>query len=181
MIVLVGRNIGVCDRRLRFKNLSFFFSKKLAKYSYFIKVIQNKTNIVMKKLFMVILAAIMMFSFASCNSCSKDDVKFGVEYALNINGDADGDVAVTFDQGALKLNGTAALDFVVSNMDTVAVNGDLPLLDSLLISNDLKTVEAAEAMSAEVDKFAATAASGTYDLYLKGRVRERVTGLEARV
>jgi hypothetical protein len=109
-------------------------------------------------------------------SC-KGQAAFGVDYAAVVNGDGDGNFDVTFPQGRVAMDGTAVIDFRASN-DSSIINGKVYTKQEVLQSGDAEKIKALEACNAYMaDKFEASAASGTYDIWIKAFVRERVTGI----
>lgn len=115
----------------------------------------------MKKILLIAAMAIMVLLAASCK-----DGEFVVSYNVDVVGDADGNVAVTFPDGTLKMEGTAALSFHYGNAPT----GIAPLsLSDAMTSNDAKVVKAAKAVSEDyAKKFKVIAASGTYYFHVGG-------------
>lgn len=115
----------------------------------------------MKKIFLIAAMAIMALSAVSCK-----DGEFVVSYNVDVIGDADGNVAVTFPDGTLNMDGTAALNFHYGNVPTGIAT--VSLADAMA-SNDAKVVKAAKAVSEDYAKnFKATAASGTYYFHVGG-------------
>ena len=118
-----------------------------------------------------------MFVTASCSSCSGGDVGWGIEYSLQSDGQANGNVALTFDGGSFTLNGEADYAFTWSNTILLRDVGGIPL-ETALASKDVRTVDAATKVNDWLDNsITFTSAGGTYDIYVKGYVRETATGL----
>ena len=134
----------------------------------------------MRKFITIILAAVAMLSVASCNSCKKEDVKFGIEYSLSVNGSTDGAVDVTFATGYFNIDGASKFDFAWTNAEKKAdlENATIYDLDSALTANDATISEAASRANdwleenVKVKDFA-----GHYDIYIKGYIKETFTGL----
>lgn len=132
----------------------------------------------MKKFFAIMMIAFtMMVGFSSCDK-KTDNVNFGVDYTLTVAGDGDGQVEVTFPQGRLGMNGDADVDFCLSN-DTVSMDTLMMVSKANILSEgDSVKVDAMRKVNDYLaSQFNATAASGTYDLSVRGYARERVTGL----
>lgn len=128
----------------------------------------------MKRLLSIFAIAITLvlssLAISSCKSTNYEPL-----YAVEVVGDADGNVNVTFPQGILNVDGTAGLNFNMAN-DTTVVNKAKKVvsLEEALTMNDAEVVEAAEKVD---EMFTATAASGTYAVTIKGYVKEPVTGI----
>lgn len=111
------------------------------------------------------------------------DKEFGIEYALNTHGDSDGVVDVTFAGGSFDINGAAAFKLNWSNVqEKMFQSKDVVLLDQALSSQDVKVLETAKKVDAWLDdNVSVSSASGTYDLYLQGYIKETFTGLKFEV
>jgi len=133
----------------------------------------------MRKFFTIILAAITMLFAASCTSCN-NDAKFGIEYDLAVTGNTDAAVTVEFTGGHFGVDGAANFDFGWTNV-TEAVNlrgVQSYVLDEALASNDARVADAAARVNEWVDgAVAVDAFTGHYDIYIKGYVKETLTGL----
>lgn len=137
----------------------------------------------MRKIFTILFAALATMFAVSCTSCG-NDVKFGVEYDLSVTGKTDAAVAVDFTNGHFSVDGAANLDFGYSNVETpdVLQTGQAVSLSEALASNDARVAKAA----ADVDEWLTSSVSvtdfvGTYDLYIKGYIKETLTGLKFEV
>ena len=125
----------------------------------------------MKK-FMFILAAILGLTLTSCGT------QFGLAYSVAITGDGDGKFDVTFPQGSYAMDGTAALDLQLG--DTVMFNDSVAYVTKaeVLEKGKAKELKAMKAVNDSIaEKFNAVAAEGTYDIWIKGYVKELGTGL----
>ena len=128
-------------------------------------------------MFIYLFLAAMMF--ASCESCSKDDVNGNapsIQYSLTVKGDADGSLSVVYGNAEFQSVGTADLMFKFSNVDTVAVKDAISLTKSLQ-SNSEEIQTAALKVNSELDAIEVKSAEGTYYLNLNGYAKEPVTGL----
>lgn len=124
-----------------------------------------------------VIALLAGMLFTNCSSCSKPNVQFGIEYSLQSDGLANGDVEMTFEGGQFNINGTA--DYVLRWSNTVLLNEvEAPLLSDALVSNDSETAETAKKVNNWLESsIKVESASGTYDIYVKGYVKEIATGL----
>ena len=132
----------------------------------------------MKKFICLLAVALLMVGLtAGCTSCS-NDVHFGIEYSLQSDGQANGNVALTFDGGSFDLNGEADYALNWSNTILLANQVDGIPLATALESKDMHTLEAATKVNEWLDNsIKVTSAGGTYDIYVKGYVKETATGL----
>lgn len=130
----------------------------------------------MKKIFMLMALVLSALMVTSC----KTTEKFGVDYKLTTVGDGDGNVRVEFPVGHFYMDGKASLDLLVSNDTTPVVTVTKA---DVLKSGDAKMMKAMETvntfMADEVKS--ETEAGGSYDIMIKGVVRERLTGLAFEV
>lgn len=112
-------------------------------------------------------------------SCScNDNQSFGIEYALNSNGSTDGSVTVAFPSGEFTLNGDANYVFNWTNADKKLLNAGAIFLSDALNSNDAKIAKAANEVNTWLESaIHVTDAEGNYDVYVKGYVKETLTGL----
>ena len=124
--------------------------------------------------FLIVLAACVAAMSCSCSG----DKTFGIEYALNSDGTTDGKVSLVFPNGQFSMNGTAGYQFAWTNVDNkLTVSEALPLCESLE-ANDAKVAKAANDVNGWLESaIRVTDAEGEYDIYVKGYVRETLTGL----
>ena len=125
----------------------------------------------MKKL-MFILVSILTLTLTSCGT------QFGLAYSVAITGDGDGKFEVTFPQGSYAMDGTAALDLQLG--DTIMFNDSAAYVTKAEVlergkAKELKAMK--EVNDSIAEKFNAIAAEGTYDIWIKGFVKELGTGL----
>ena len=132
----------------------------------------------MKKFLCLMVAVLLVAGLTTgCTGCSSD-VHFGIEYSLQSNGTANGDVAVTFDGGSFSIDGKADYNFAWQNTILLTKGNGALMLDQALASKDLSTAETAKKVDDWLNKsIEVTSAGGTYDLYIKGYVKETATGL----
>lgn len=137
----------------------------------------NIFNFINMKKFLVLLVAVVMMAFATaCTSCS-DNVKFGIEYSLTSDGVANGNVALNFDGGHFNLNGKADYQLEWSNQ-LFTFNAEPVELSKALLAKDAKVAETAQKVDTWVnDNIYISSASGTYDIYVKGYIKETATQL----
>jgi len=132
----------------------------------------------MKKIFFTLLLAVAMaFSFTSCKT--QENVSFGVVYNVQLTGDGDGQVAVTFPNGSFDMNGDADLAFKYSNDTTSLLKASKALTAEQIEEDGTKDEkQALTNVNGWLDQnFGATAASGTYDVRVQGYVKETLTGV----
>jgi len=137
----------------------------------------------MKKLSLILstmLCVVMSLVLTSCDTES-ENAQFGIVYNVTVDGDADGNVNVTFPNGKFEMNGDADLAFVYSN-DTIQALQGLNVLtaEEIIAFNDANQLAALNAVNSWVDEtftVSATQAGGTYDVVIKGYVKETLTGL----
>ena len=115
------------------------------------------------------LAATAMLT--GCNT------QFGLAYNVSLTGDGDGQFEVTFPQGSYAMDGTASLALNVG--DTIPFNSQKVTTKAEIIEHgNAKQLKALRAANDSVAaQFNATEGSGTYDIWLKGFVKEIGTGL----
>lgn len=110
----------------------------------------------------ILIGLAMMLSALAFTSCEEEEFK--ITYNVDIVGDADGDVTLTFPDGRLALQGCAAIDFHYGNADVA----DYTLTEALE-SNDANVVKAAWAVKEDVEKaFTVVATEGTYYIHIGG-------------
>lgn len=118
---------------------------------------------------------------ASCTSCS-NGVQFGIEYSLQSDGMANGNVALTFDGGSFDLNGDASYALNWQNTIKLSDVMNAPNLDTAKAAKDPTTAATAEKVDSWLeDNFRVSSAGGTYDIYIKGYIKETATGLTFQV
>ena len=121
---------------------------------------------------MFILVSILTLTLTSCGT------QFGLAYSVAITGDGDGKFEVTFPQGSYAMDGTAALDLQLG--DTIMFNDSAAYVTKAEVlergkAKELKAMK--EVNDSIAEKFNAIAAEGTYDIWIKGFVKELGTGL----
>lgn len=125
-----------------------------------------------------LLPLLMLFAIAmtSCKS-----VQFGLAYDVSISGDGDGQFEVSFPQGSYAMDGTATLALIVG--DTLKFGAqEVSYKADILKSGDAKKIAAMKAVNDSIAyQFNATAGSGTYDIWIRGMVKELATGLSFSV
>lgn len=127
----------------------------------------------MKKFLIFAFALVSSFILTSCNT------QFGLVYGVQLTGDGDGQFEVTFPQGSYAMDGKATLalnvgDSVLFNdtTHTVAYKNDV------LARGNKKELAAMKRVNDSIaTNFEAFVGDGTYDLWLKGYVKEIGTGL----
>lgn len=135
----------------------------------------------MKKTTIAVLTAILMGA-ALCLFAQSCDKQEKVLYNVRITGDADGDVALTFPDGSLNLDGTAGIDFHYGNTsDSLSVaNADIPVIEDALCAKKASTRKAAKAIWNDFGKaFGIKAAKGTYWVHLYGTAD--IFGIEVKI
>lgn len=119
---------------------------------------------------------ILFFMFACLALCSCN-TQFGLAYQVKLTGDGDGQFSVTFPQGSYTMDGTATLALSVG--DTLPFNNPQVTTKAEVIergnARQLKALQAANDSIAA--QFSATEGTGTYDLWLRGFVKEIGTGI----
>ena len=124
------------------------------------------------------VVALLVVGFTSgCNSCSSD-VHFGIEYSLQSNGTANGDVAVTFEGGSFSIYGEANYAFSWQNTILLTKANNVISLEQALVAKDSRTADAAKKVDDWLNSsIQVVSAGGTYDIYIKGYVKETATGI----
>lgn len=126
----------------------------------------------MKKFIFVLIAILSSLALTSCGT------QFGLAYSVAITGDGDGKFDVTFPQGSYAMDGTASLDLQLG--DTIMFNDSAAYVTKaeVLEKGNAKELKAMKAVNDSIaEKFNATAAEGTYDIWIKGFVKELGTSL----
>lgn len=145
----------------------------------------------MKKLIVLCTVFLMttLLMFTSCKPTTAD--KGPVEYCLSVAGATEGAVDLAYQNAVLNLDGQATLNLSIKS-DTIyhiadyitAANKkqsisvyslDQVLTDTTLVC-DKKTIEAANRLN-KTAIFDVTTTTGTYDLTIKGYIREPITGI----
>jgi len=122
----------------------------------------------MKRILILLLAAAM-----AATSC-KGQLEF--VYRADITGDADGHVLVSFPDGRLNINGDANLAFSYAN-DSLKTRQHFYTPEQINLSTDKKRGEILQCAKPYMDAFNVTSAGGNYDIYIKGYVTEKKTGI----
>lgn len=127
----------------------------------------------MKKFLFIAFAIINSMIFTSCGT------QFGLVYGVQLTGDGDGQFEVTFPQGSYEMNGKAALALNVG--DSVLFNdttAKVAYKKDVLLRGNQKEIEAMRRVNDSIaNQFNAFDGEGTYDIWLKGFVKEIGTGL----
>lgn len=127
----------------------------------------------MKKFLFIALAIVSSMVFTSCGT------QFGLVYGVQLTGDGDGQFEVTFPQGSYEMNGKAALALNVG--DSVLFNdttAKVAYKKDVLLRGNQKEIEAMRRVNDSIaNQFNAFDGEGTYDIWLKGFVKEIGTGL----
>ena len=129
----------------------------------------------MKKFLIAIAMVFAAFMLTSC----KDNVG-GFVYNVNVDGNAKGDVVVSFPNGNLELDGNADLRFAYSNDSTVVANrsyGEAMPLGAAMESEDENVQEFAASVNNGFDvALKDAAAGGEYHVHIYGYAKEPITG-----
>ena len=126
----------------------------------------------MKKIFTILAMAVAMFAMTSCKET------LGVVYNVAIEGNATGDVVVTFPNGDFELNGEAGLAFHYSNDTEAKEATDGTLLGAALESDSKDVRELATTVNEGFSvRFKDTQAGGTYHVHVTGYAKEPTTGV----
>jgi len=138
----------------------------------------------MKKILTFIALVIAMVTISSCTSCSNEDTKFGIEYALNSEGKTDGSFTLQVVTAEFTITGDAEYKFELSSkkIAEVLTKGATKSLDEALQSNDAKELETANKVNDWINEvIKVTEVDGHYDLYVRGYVMETLTGLKFEI
>lgn len=127
----------------------------------------------MKKFLGFLFALMLGFTLTSCGT------QFGLVYGVQLTGDGDGQFEVTFPQGSYAMDGKAALELNVG--DSVLFNDTtqkVTFKSEVLERGKKKELAALKRVNDSIaTNFEAFSGEGTYDLWLKGYVKEIGTGL----
>lgn len=127
----------------------------------------------MKKFLILIFVMVNTLMFTACQT------QFGLVYGVQLTGDGDGQFEVTFPQGSYAMDGKAALSLNVG--DSILFNDttqQVTYKSQVLASGNKKELIAMKRVNNSIAaNFEAFAGEGTYDLWLKGFVKEIGTGL----
>jgi len=95
--------------------------------------------------------------------------EMGLAYNVAVQGNGDGNVEVTFDQGKFAMAGTAAIVFYAQ--DSVPfIKSTVVSKKQVLESNKKDYIEALDLVQASMENITATSAGGNYDLNVEGYV-----------
>lgn len=140
----------------------------------------KRLNSQLIRAFGMIMVIAMSACFVSCSNSDSTDNKADIfTYNVNIDGDASGDVIVTFPNGSLSLDGDAGILFTYSN-DTTAVFTNVLSESEIAASNDDVKMTAWSNVNDYMNnnfKVSAVDAGGVYDIKITGYVKEPITGL----
>lgn len=126
----------------------------------------------MKKIFTILAMAIAMFAMTSC----KDTL--GIVYNVAIEGNATGDVVVTFPNGDFELDGQAGLAFHYSNDAEAKEATDGTVLGAALESDNAEVRDFANTVNDGFSvSFKDTKAGGSYHVHITGYAKEPNTGI----
>lgn len=127
----------------------------------------------MKKFLILIFAMVTTLVFTACQT------QFGLVYGVQLTGDGDGQFEVTFPQGSYAMDGKATLALNVG--DSILFNDttqQVTYKSQVLERGNKKELAAMKRVNDSIAaNFEAFAGEGTYDLWLKGFVKEIGTGL----
>lgn len=125
----------------------------------------------MRKLLFSLFMLVISMAFVSCGT------QFGLVYGVQLTGDGDGQFEVTFPQGSYAMNGKAALALNVG--DSIMFNDvKVTTKNEVIERANKKQLRAMQQVNDSVAAyFNAVSGDGTYDLWLKGFVKEVGTGL----
>lgn len=131
----------------------------------------------MKFIALIAMVIMVFVSAVGCSSCTPNNANFGIEYSLQSDGTADGNVDVIFDGGSFAIDGSASYVFAWHNTILFTKGShDAINLDTALCAKDEKVASAAAKVSDWIDSsIQVSSASGTYDIYIKGYVKETAT------
>jgi len=118
-----------------------------------------------------------LFGLIMAVSC-KSQMEF--VYSADVVGDADGQVLVTFPDGRFALNGNANLSFHYSN-DSTKVESCIYTPEQVRLMGIKKAEPVLLGAEPYMDAFNVTSAGGTYDIVIKGYVKESLTGITFQI
>lgn len=118
-----------------------------------------------------------LFALIACLALCSCGTQFGLTYGVSLTGDGDGKFEVTFPQGSYAMDGTATIALNVG--DTIPFfNQHITTKAEVLEHGNAKQLKALRIANDSIAaQFNATEGDGTYDLWLKGYVKEIGTGL----
>ena len=117
----------------------------------------------------------ILFAIIACVALTACNTQFGLAYNVSLTGDGDGQFEVTFPQGSYSMDGTASLALKVG--DTIPFNKVTTKAEVIMKGNERELKALQQANDAIAEQFNATEGSGTYDIWLKGFIKEIGTGL----
>lgn len=134
----------------------------------------------MKKLIFFMVGLFLTMSLVSCD---KDKNEFGIVYDAVVEGSGEGEFQVNFPQGSLAMDGTANLLFKVSNADSVPdkVMTKAEILESGNEKNIKALNDCADFISKKFSVTTNSDAEGAYDLWIKGYIMEKMTGIKVEI
>ncbi len=117
----------------------------------------------------ILFTLCMCFVLCSCNS------QFSIAYGVQLQGNSDGKIQVSFPKGSYSMDGEATIALHVG--DSLPL-GNVTTKAYILEYGSTQEIAALQTVSDSVtNQFNANATSGTYDLWLYGYVKETLTGL----
>lgn len=137
----------------------------------------------MRKFITILFTALATMFAVSCTSCD-NDAKFGIEYALTVDGKTDGDVNVDFVNGHFYIDAAANFNFDWTNVQNVPTfeGARVYNLEEALASNDVRVAKAAANVNEWLNsEIGVSEFTGHYDILLKGYVKETLTGLKFEI
>ena len=116
--------------------------------------------------------------FSSCNKCSNStSYADKIEYSLNLDGQTDGLIDVSYKTIEFVADGTADIKFRMQSDSMLRFKKSDISLEKALASNDVNCHEAALKVANDLDNLKVTSARGTYYIHIIGRAKEPITGL----
>lgn len=138
----------------------------------------------MRKIFLVIVIAIMSLTIASCSSCSNSNSQFNIEYSLNSEGKTDGAFTLHVVAADFTVTGNAEYKFDLTSkkFQEVLTKGEVKSLDKALESEDSRESTVANKINDWLNEMVkVTEADGHYDIYVRGYAMETLTGLRFEI